>query len=118
MNGPAFAHPGEIGLTAFVLLAGVAVIAGLRLAGIMMGSRLSASHPLFEWARAVAAAVIAAQVALLVGHPMGSVGVLPLGVRLGAVVAGFLAYHFTGRSVLAGVAVGDAVILAALAAGV
>jgi hypothetical protein len=63
----------------------------------------------------VAAAIVATQAAVLVTQPVGVVAGLPLGLRLGAVAAGFLVFHFNGRNVLLGVLTGEAVVLAALA---
>ncbi|MEJ1158778.1 AzlD domain-containing protein [Prosthecomicrobium sp. N25] len=107
----------EVGPLLFVLVAGIGATLTWRLAAVLVGARLDAAHPVFEWARAVAGAIVAAQAAILVVDPMGAVAGLTLTLRLSAVTAGFLAYHFTGRNVLLGVAVGDAVVLLALVAG-
>lgn len=104
----------DVGPLAFVLLAGVAAVGAWRLAGIAVGSRLSIDHPVFEWARAVAVAVVAAQAAILVTGAAAPVGDLSLALRFAAVAAGYAVYHFSGRSVLLGVAAGDAIILVAL----
>jgi hypothetical protein len=101
----------------FVLIAGVAVTAGWRLTAVLVGTRLAADHPVFEWARAVAAAIVAAQSAILVAEPMGAVADVSLWLRVAAVLCGFLAYHFNGRNVLLGVVVGDVVVLAAIFLG-
>lgn len=105
----------DVGPLLFVLLAGVAASGVWRWAGVAVGTALSSGHGLFEWARAVAAAIVAGQAATLVAYPTGAIAEVAPGLRVLAVGIGFLAYHFTGRNVLLGVVAGDAAVLTALA---
>jgi hypothetical protein len=68
--------------------------------------------------RSVAIAVLAGVIVKIILFPPGALAGVPLGIRLCATGVGFLAFLVARRSVLAGVAVGEAVlILGALAYG-
>ena len=70
------------------------------------------------WVRSVAVAVLAGVIAKLVIVPPGALASVPLAVRLAAIACGLAAFLLVRRSVLAGVLVGEAVLLAgALALG-
>lgn len=105
----------DVGPIAYVLVAGVLATASWRVLGVAAVSRIPLDHSAIEWARMVAVAIVAGQAAILVVNPMGGLAELPVWQRVGAVALGFCVYHFNGRSVLLGVAAGDAAILAALA---
>jgi hypothetical protein len=62
--------------------------------------------------RGVATALLAAVVARLVLLPPGELVAVPLSIRIGAVVGGFLVYLLAKRSVFLGILSGEAAILA------
>ena len=62
--------------------------------------------------RGVATALLAAVVARLVLLPPGELVAVPLSIRVGAVVGGFLVYLLARKSVLLGILFGEAVIIA------
>jgi len=62
--------------------------------------------------RGVATALLAAVVARLVLLPPGELVAVPLSIRIGAVVGGFLVYLLARKSVLLGILFGEAVIIA------
>jgi hypothetical protein len=64
------------------------------------------------WVRSVATAVLAGVVAQLIFFPAGALAAMPLPLRVGAALCGFLAFLLIRRSVFAGVVVGEAVLLA------
>lgn len=105
----------DVGPLVYVLVAGVLATASWRLLGVAAISKIPLDHPAIEWARMVAVAIVAGQAAILVVNPMGGLADLPVWQRIGAVFLGFGVYHFNGRSVLLGVAAGDAAVLTALA---
>ncbi|MET0443808.1 MAG: AzlD domain-containing protein, partial [Pseudorhodoplanes sp.] len=70
------------------------------------------SSEILVWVRAVATAVLAAVIAKLIFFAPGALASVPLSVRVVALVAGFIGFLALRRSVFAGVAVGEAVLIA------
>ena len=83
-----------------------------RLLGVVVGARLDEESELLVWVRAVATAVLAGVIAKIVFFPPGSLAAVPLAVRLAAIVCGFLAFLLVRRSVFAGLAAGETVLIA------
>jgi hypothetical protein len=83
-----------------------------RMLGVVLARGLDEGSEILAWVRAVATAVLAGVVAQLIFFPAGALAAMPLTVRAGAALAGFLAFLLIRRSVLAGVLVGEAVLLA------
>jgi len=83
-----------------------------RLLGVIVGSGLDEESELLVWVRAVATAVLAGVIAKILFFPPGSLATMPLSVRLAAIICGFLAFLLVRRSVFAGLAVGEAVLIA------
>ena len=87
-----------------------------RLLGLLVARGLDEESEIVVWVRAVATAILAGVIAQLIVTNTGALAAIPLAVRVAAVVAGFLAFLLIRRSVFAGVAIGEAVlILGALA---
>ncbi|MDO9413075.1 MAG: AzlD domain-containing protein [Pseudolabrys sp.] len=82
-----------------------------RAFGLVMARGLDEKSEIVMWSRAVATATLAGVIAKLLLFSNGSLATIPLEVRLGATVIGFVAYLLVRRSVFAGVAVGEAVLL-------
>ena len=84
-----------------------------RWLGVVVGHGLDEESEIIHWVRAVATALVAGVIARIVLFPPGVLASVPLTVRLAAITAGLLAYVLVRRSALAGVLVGEAVLVAA-----
>ena len=84
-----------------------------RLLGLMVARGIDEESELLVWVRAVATAVLAGVIAKIIFFPPGSLAAMPLGVRLAAIGTGFLAFLLVRRSVFAGLAAGETVLIAA-----
>lgn len=82
-----------------------------RVLGLVLARGLNEDSQVVMWSRAVATATLAGVIAKLLLFSNGSLAAIPLGVRLGAAVVGFVAFLAVKRSVFAGVAVGEGVLL-------
>ena len=82
-----------------------------RMLGLVAARGIDEESELLIWVRAVAVAVLAGVIAKLVVLPPGALAAVPLAVRLAAIAAGFAAFLLVRRSVLAGVAVGEIVLV-------
>jgi hypothetical protein len=90
-----------------------------RVLGLALGHGIDEDGELFVWARAVATAVLAGVIAKILLFPPGALAAVPLAVRMIAIASGGVAFLLIRRSVFAGVAAGEVVlILGALAYGV
>jgi hypothetical protein len=87
-----------------------------RWLGFILARGVDQESEILVWVRAVATAVLAAVIAKLIFFAPGALASVPLTVRLVAIVAGFAGFVVFRRSVFAGVATGEAVlVLGALA---
>ncbi len=87
-----------------------------RWLGFAVARGIDEGSEILVWVRAVATAVLAAVIAKLIFFAPGALATVPLSVRLAAMAAGFVGFVAFRRSVFAGVAIGEVVlILAALA---
>ena len=94
-----------------LLLAGVIPNQIWRMLGLWFGGGIDEGSELLVWVRAVATAILAGVIAQLIATSSGALATVPLAVRIASVAAGFLAFVTIRRSVLAGVAVGEAVLI-------
>jgi hypothetical protein len=78
-----------------------------RVFGIVIARGLNEDSELMVWVRAVATAILAGIIAQLILQPPGALAIVPLVVRLGAVITGFVAFLMVRRSVFVGVLVGE-----------
>ena len=110
---------GELQAYALLVLVGFLPNEVWRMLGLVFAHGIDEETELFMWARAVATAVLAGVVAKILLFPPGALAGVPMIVRLGAIACGFAAFLLVRRSVFAGVAAGEVVlILGALAYGV
>jgi Branched-chain amino acid transport protein (AzlD) len=110
---------GELHAYALLLLVGFLPNEVWRMLGLVVARGVDEDSEFFVWARAVAVAVLAGVIAKLILLPPGALAEVPVGIRLGAIACGLVAFLLVRRSVLAGVAVGEVVLtLGALAYGV
>jgi hypothetical protein len=82
-----------------------------RVLGLVMARGLDEDSELVVLSRAIATALITSVVAKLIVFSSGALAGIPLTVRLAAAVGGFAAFVVARRSVFAGVAVGEALLL-------
>lgn len=84
-----------------------------RMISIFLVRGVDPQSEILEWVRAVSNALLAAVVANIIVAPSGALAGVPLSVRIGAMVLAIAVYLVFRRSVLAGVCVGTAAIVAA-----
>lgn len=82
-----------------------------RWLGFALARGIDEGSELLAWVRAVATAVLAAVIAKLIFFAPGALATVPLSVRLVAIMAGFAGFLAFRRSVFAGVAVGEAMLI-------
>ena len=82
-----------------------------RWLGLIAARGLDEDSQIIVWVRAVATAILAGVIAQLISTSSGVLATIPLGVRIAAAVAGFIAFLVVRRSVVAGVVVGELVLL-------
>jgi hypothetical protein len=82
-----------------------------RLLGVILARGLDEDAELIVWVRAVATAVLAGVIARIMLLPPGALAAVPTSVRLAAIGLGFAGFLAIRRSVLAGVVVGEAVLI-------
>jgi branched-subunit amino acid transport protein len=95
-----------------LLLAGVIPNQIWRMLGLWLGGGLDEGSELLIWVRAVATAILAGVIAQILVQPPGALASVPASLRYAALVAGFVAFMLTRRSILAGVLTGEIVMLA------
>jgi Branched-chain amino acid transport protein (AzlD) len=83
-----------------------------RWLGVVMARGLDERSEIVVWVRAVATAILAAVIAKLTLFPPGALAGVPTTIRMASVVIGFGVFLAFRRSVLAGVAVGELVLIA------
>lgn len=98
----------------FILVAGWATTDGWRFLGVYLGNRLSETSELMVMVRALATAFVAAVIGNLIVFPGGALADAPVALRIGAAAAGFAVFLLTRRSMAAGIAVAEAILLAGL----
>lgn len=84
-----------------------------RLLGLVMARRIDESSEALVWVRAVATAVLAGVIAKILLFPPGALAGMPLSARLLAIGCGLAAFWLARRSVFAGVATGEVVLIVA-----
>ena len=83
-----------------------------RWLGLGLVRGLNEKSEIVVLARAVATAILAGVIAKLILFPSGELTSIPLAVRVGAAACGFAAFLVVRRSLLAGVLIGEAVLMA------
>jgi branched-subunit amino acid transport protein len=95
-----------------LLLAGVIPNQIWRMLGLWLGSGLDEGSDLLTWVKAVATAILAGVIAEILVHPPGALASIPGFLRYGSVIAGFIVFMLTRRSIFAGVVSGEFLMLA------
>ncbi len=108
----------DIGPALALILVGFLPNEVWRVLGMVLVRGLNEDSQIIVWVRAVATAMLAGVLAQLVLASSGALAQIPLTVRVGAAVAGFIVFMIARRSVFAGVVAGEAAFVAgALAFG-
>jgi hypothetical protein len=94
-----------------LLLAGFLPNEVWRMLGVVLVRGLDEGAEILVWVRAVATAVMAGVVAQLIFFPSGALASTPMALRVVATLCGLAGYLLIRKSVLAGVLVGEAVML-------
>ncbi|WP_027581220.1 AzlD domain-containing protein [Bradyrhizobium sp. Ai1a-2] len=82
-----------------------------RMLGLWFGGGLDEGSELLVWVRAVATAILAGVIAQIVVQPPGALASVPALLRYGAVAAGFAAFMLSRKSIFAGVAIGEVILV-------
>ena len=83
-----------------------------RALGLILARGLNEDSELVVWCRAVATAILAGVIAKLILFSPGALSATPLALRVAAAACGFAAFLLSKRSLFAGVATGEVVLLA------
>jgi len=83
-----------------------------RMVGLWFSGGVNEGSEVLVWVRAVATAILAGVIAQILVQPPGALASVPDALRYGAVVAGFCVFLATRRSIFAGVACGEIVMIA------
>lgn len=105
---------GTWGPYVFIAVAGFAATDFWRFLGVAMSARIDEDSTILRWVRAVATALIAGLVARLIVFPVGDLVHVGLAGRIAAVAFGLACFFLARRSMLAGIAAGEAALLAAI----
>lgn len=95
-----------------VILVGFLPTEVWRVLAVLFSHRLGENAEVLAWVRAVATTLLAGVVAKLVLAPSSALASVPLPGRLAAIGAGLAAFALLRRSVIAGVVVGEATLVA------
>ncbi len=110
---------GELHASVLLVLVGFMPNEIWRVLGLVVARGIDEDTEFFMWSRAVAIAVLAGVIAKIIVFPPGTLAGVPMGIRLGAIACGFVAFLAVRRSVFAGVLAGEVVlILGALVYGI
>jgi hypothetical protein len=95
-----------------LILVGFLPTEAWRWLGLVLARGLNEESEIIVWVRAVATAILAGVIAQLILSGSGALAATPLGVRVGAIAAGFVAFLLIRRSIFTGVAIGELVLVA------
>jgi hypothetical protein len=82
-----------------------------RWLGLVLARGLSEESEIIVWVRAVATAILAGVIAQLIVTSSGALATTPLAVRVAAIAAGIVGFLAIRRSIFAGVAIGEVVLV-------
>lgn len=98
----------------FIAIAGWLATDIWRWLGVLLGKRLLDDSVALIWIRAVATALVAAVIARLLLFPSGALAETPMALRVGAALAGFVAFLVFRQRVFIGIIVSEAVFFGGL----
>ena len=82
-----------------------------RMLGLWFGGGLDEGSELLVWLWAGATAILAGVIAQIVVQPPGALAGVPALLRYGAVAAGFATFMLSRKSIFAGVAIGEVILV-------
>ena len=95
-----------------LMIAGFLPNESWRMLVLWLGGGIDEGSELLVWVRAVATAILAGVIAQILVSPPGALASVPGWLRYAAVAAGFAAFIAMRRSIFAGVACGELLMLA------
>lgn len=95
----------------FILVAGWLATDIWRFFGVYLGGRMSETSDLLVLVRSIATALVAAVIASLIIYPSGPLADTSIFLRIGAAIAGFTAFLLTGKRVVVGLLVSEAILI-------
>ncbi|PZO79445.1 MAG: branched-chain amino acid transport [Mesorhizobium amorphae] len=95
----------------FILLAGSLATNLWRYIGVMLGGRIGEDSEALVMVRTLATALVAGVIANLIVFPSGALADAPLWLRVDASLAGFGTYLAFGKRMLAGIIVGEVILV-------
>ncbi|MCO5066040.1 MAG: AzlD domain-containing protein [Rhizobiaceae bacterium] len=98
----------------FILVGGWLATDTWRFLGVYFGGRVAENSDSIVFVRCVATALVAAVIGNLVVFPSGELANTSVVLRVGAMLAGFAAYLLIRRSIVVGIAVAEAVLIAGM----
>lgn len=98
----------------FILIGGWLATDAWRYLGVYLGGRISDDSQALVLVRALATALVAAVIGNLIVFPSGALAATPLALRLIAASGGFVGYLLARRSVVVGIVVAEAILLAGI----
>ena len=84
-----------------------------RVLAVVLSSGLDENSEILTWVRAIATTLLAGVVAKLLLSPGGALAAVPFAGRVGSLVLGLAGFFVLKRSVVAGVLIGEAALVAA-----
>ncbi|MEP3277095.1 MAG: AzlD domain-containing protein [Stappiaceae bacterium] len=82
-----------------------------RFLGVFAAGKLREDSEILLWVRAVATALVAGVIARLILFPTGFLSETPMGLRVGAAIAGFVCFKLSRDRLLPGIAVAEMVLI-------
>ena len=101
----------------FILVAGWLATDAWRYLGVYLGGRIRDDSEVLVLVRTIATALVAAVIGNLILYPSGELANTSAALRIGAAVTGFIAYLVARKSIIIGIIVAEAILLAGLYAG-
>jgi hypothetical protein len=83
-----------------------------RVLGVFLARGVAADSEILVWVRAVATTLLAGVVAKLLLAPSGALATVPAFARFGSIAVGLAGFFLLRRSVIAGVVLGEATLIA------
>lgn len=98
----------------FIAFAGWFATDFWRYLGVYLGGKMRDDSPALIFVRAVATSLVAAVIGNLIVFPTGPLAETSVWLRVGAAAAGFGAFLITGKRMLVGIFVAEALLLAGI----
>ncbi|MEW5424773.1 AzlD domain-containing protein [Amorphus sp. 3PC139-8] len=111
MSGAADMNLAGLGPYLSILIAAAVPTHVWRWLGVLLAGRLTEDSEFFAWIKAVATALVAGLIAQLILFPNGALADVAMEVRVGAALAGLAVYFVTGKRLVLGLLVAEALVI-------